>query len=214
MATSRRVDDLELLERWRDGDARAGDRLVRTHFDSVAGFFRNAVGDREGLDLTQETFSQLVEAIARFEGRASFRSFVFGIARHVLLTYFRDKSKQGIFDPLTHTVEDIQGVSPSSVVTEVLSQSALLECIRKLPVDDKQLLELYYWHEMTAGELAPVFEISEATVRTRAHSARTKLRACLGKGEGELDDLDLDQKIVEIAEFLRIGPSTVKPRPS
>ena len=37
--------DIELLDRWKAGEQRAGEQLFERHFDSLYRFFRNKVGD-------------------------------------------------------------------------------------------------------------------------------------------------------------------------
>ena len=80
--------DLELLERWREGDRRAGNDLVRRYFPSVRAYFVNKV-TIEYEDLVQETFARLMRARDRFRGDAGFRVYLFQIARYVLLEHFR-----------------------------------------------------------------------------------------------------------------------------
>ena len=85
--------DLELLARWRDGDRRAGHLLLSRYFDQVRGFFINSVGDDEREDLIQETFRRLVGAVGSFEGRSSFRTFLFRIAHNTLIDFYRRRGR-------------------------------------------------------------------------------------------------------------------------
>lgn len=72
--------DLELLERWRDGDKRAGNELFRCHYGRVYRFFMNKTeGDIEML--VQDTFLACTEARDRFQNRSSFRTFLLAIAK-------------------------------------------------------------------------------------------------------------------------------------
>ena len=73
-------DDHDLLLAWRSGDAAAGQRLIERHLEPIHRFFSNKVPGATD-DLVQKTFLACVEAVEAFEGRASFRSYLFGIAR-------------------------------------------------------------------------------------------------------------------------------------
>ena len=75
--------DIDLLDAWRAGDPRAGNELFNRHFDSVCRFFANKAGN-EVDDLIQRTFLACVEGRDRFRGDASFRGYLFGVARNVL----------------------------------------------------------------------------------------------------------------------------------
>ncbi|WP_420829612.1 RNA polymerase sigma factor [Nannocystis pusilla] len=71
------------MERRRCARRRA---LFERHFESVYRFFCNKV-PRDADDLVQETFLECVGAKERFRQDASFRTFLFAIARKVLLKY-------------------------------------------------------------------------------------------------------------------------------
>jgi RNA polymerase sigma factor (sigma-70 family) len=208
------AEDLQLLERWRAGDRRAGNELVRKFHTQVLKFFKTAVGDDEPPDLVQETFERLTIAKDAFRGEASARTYVLAIARRVLVDHMRKRYRGSTgFDPLTHTVEDVQGVTPSKVVAELRRTHRLLACLRALPVDTKQMLELYYWQGLTAEELGKVFAepegpgIPAGTIRRRIHYAKQKLRECLDAGGPA--EVDLDDGLRALGKLLAVGPSGV-----
>ena len=67
------MDDVSLLERWRDGDREAGNLLFERHFAVVCNFFRNKVSDGAD-DLIQRTFVTCLEVEVKFRGDASCRA--------------------------------------------------------------------------------------------------------------------------------------------
>lgn len=217
-------DDPALLERWQAGDRAAGSRLVRRHYDGVTRFFDNAVGDDRRQDLVQKTFEKLTVAKDDFRLECSVRTYLFVLARRVLLDHLRveyRKKNQGELDPLTHTVEDVDGVTASRLVAELQRTRKLLTCLRALPVDTKQMLELYYWQGCTAEELGKVFaegskRIPAGTIRRRIHDTNAKLRACLGReappaaqpADGEEPvDRELEDELRALGQLLAAGPS-------
>lgn len=200
-------DDFELLRRWNEGDKRAGDKLVTRHYRRIGNFFAMSVQGVERLDLTQETFARLVKAKQGFEGRSSFLGFLFGIARNVLNEFLRARYGKGNFDPLTQSIEDVAGPSPSRALSQIARHHALLEAMRLLPVETMQLLDLFYWQGMTAGALAEVFEIPEPTVRSRIHAARQRLMTSLAQSNRGMTEDDLDTCVREIAALYDKGPT-------
>ena len=166
-------DDHELLDAWRGGDAEAGDVLIRRHFAAVRRFFRNkAWGDCE--DLAQTTFMRCVQVRDRFEGRSSFRTFLFAVARNVLFEHYRAK-KVVDFSPDETSVADIDP-SPSQVVADMQWQQTFLAVLRQIPVRLQVVLELYYWEGMPTHEIAEVVDAPRGTVKSRLHHAREQLR--------------------------------------
>src|SRR5215470_16877365 len=97
--------DLELLERWRAGDAGAGQALFTRYFDRMYRFFASR-SDRDIDDLVQRTFLACVRARDEFRGDASFRSFLFTIARYELYAHYRRQHRDGDLVPLTSSLAD------------------------------------------------------------------------------------------------------------
>lgn len=172
--------DLELLDAWRAGDQRAGNELFNRHFDSICRFFANKA-PAEVDDLIQRTFLACIEGRDRYRGDASFRGYLFGVARNVLRRYYRDKRYHDArFDPLVASVHDF-GPGPSLLIADKREQELLLQALRRLPMDHQITLELYYWENMSGSELATVLEIPEGTVRGRIRRAKQLLETALAE---------------------------------
>lgn len=173
-----RVDgDLVLLERWRGGDQSAGRALFERHFASIYRFFENKCRGAVD-DLAQRTFLQCVKSRDRFEGKSSFRTYLFSIARHELHQHLRSSKREV---PIDFDVESIARLTttPGTRLARAERFKKLSLALASLPVEAQLMLELCYWHELDSNELAQVFEIPAATVRVKLHRARKALRAIL-----------------------------------
>jgi RNA polymerase sigma-70 factor (ECF subfamily) len=169
------LTDFELLEQWRADSEEAGRALFGRYFDSVYRFFRNKVDDAAE-DLTQQTFMGLVQGKDRFRGDASFRTYLFMIARKKLYSYLRKgqrRSEPVRFD--STSVADLGLVSPSRAVAERQEHQLLLQALRRLPVEMQVALELFYWEDLTVTEIADVLETPVGTVKSRLQRARARL---------------------------------------
>jgi RNA polymerase sigma factor (sigma-70 family) len=169
--------DLELLAHWRQGDGAAGSALVKKHFDALYRFFTNKAYGHED-DLIQQTFMACVEARDAFRGDSSFRSYLFGLARFQLLTHYRRSQRGRGFDFTSRSVRDLR-TSPTGAVARHQEQRLLERALRQIPVDQQIALELTYWEELSAPEVAAVLGIPENTVYSRLRRAKTHLRAAL-----------------------------------
>ena len=166
--------DLELLEAWRSGDRTAGSQLFERHFDSICRFFANKI-QSDVDDLVQRTFAACVEGKERFRGQSSFRTYLFGVAHNVLRSHLRKRRREGErFDFGLTSVFDL-GLSPTTLIAQAKEQQLTLQALRRIPLDHQIVLELYYWEDMTAAELAEVLEIPEGTVRGRIRRAKQLL---------------------------------------
>lgn len=169
------TSDFDLLQGWRAGEEAAGRELFARYFDAVYRFFRNKVDDAAE-DLTQQTFMGLVAGKDKFRGDASFRTYLFMIARKRLYSHLRKRERHA--EPTafnTASVVDLGMVSPSRAVAVRQEQQLLLQALRRLPVEMQVALELFYWEELTVTEIAAVLETPVGTVKSRLQRARARL---------------------------------------
>lgn len=171
--------DEELFAAWRGGDAKAGAELFERHFDALFRFFRGKTHDGVE-DLVQQTFLSCLSGPA-FRGEASFRTYLFVIARNALHAHFVKLGRaRGETDIGEVSVADL-GPSPSGLAAKRAEERLLLEALRNIPLDLQIAVELYYWESMPAPELAVVLGIPEGTVRSRLRRAREALDEALAR---------------------------------
>lgn len=165
-------EDFELLQRWRAGDPSAGDALVRRHYGAVLRFFE--VRTRLAEDLTQRTFLACVEGRERFRGDASFRAYLFGIARHQLFRHLEDERRVDRLASLDEP-EPQPGTSLSVLVARREEHQLLLTALSGLPEEVQTVIVLHYWDGLMAREIAEVLEVPTSTITTRLSRAREAL---------------------------------------
>jgi RNA polymerase sigma factor (sigma-70 family) len=170
--------DFELLDRWRGGDRDAGHALFERHFAGLYGFFRYKCG-QDADDLVQRTMLACVAAKDRFRKHASFRTFLFAIARYELYHHLKAQRRDG--QRLDFSVTSIAELEPTprSRLIRDADRRRVVEALRRLPVDQQILLELHYWQELDVEALAEILEITPGATRVRLHRARRKLRELL-----------------------------------
>ena len=203
--------DREWLRAWREGDKRSGNALMTAYFEPVrAYFFRRAPDDYE--DLVQRTFLALAEAKDRFRGwdeeqedpaqegrRPTVRAFLFGIARKMYLKHLSTLARARKIDPYQSSVYELLGRRPSSLLAAQEEEQALLDALQEIPIEQQDLLELYYWQELSGPELAAMHECTERAVHGRLHRARERLRKLLA----ERGVLRSDEQLQEILHKTR-----------
>lgn len=188
--------DEELLESWKTGDRRAGNELFQRHFEPVRRFFVNKT-DGDVAELVQNTFVRCLDAAERFEGRSSFRTFLFAIAHNLLREHYRAKVRDRRNEDLGEfSIEDL-GAGPSTILQAKREQQVLLRALRRIPMKDQVILELYYWEKLTAGQIAEIMDVPEDTARSRIRSGKGRLKAAIvevaeepGVVESTAGDLD------------------------
>lgn len=182
-------DDAQLVERWRAGDRLAGQALFERHFASLYRFFQTKC-DGDPDELVQGTLLACLSAKEQFRGDASFRTYLFSIARHKLYRYLRDRRRDRNLDVSITSVAEVV-TTLRAVIARDQAHRALLDALRQLPVEQQTLLELYYWEEQDTFALAKIFEVRVGTIQTWLFRARGKLRDLLQANAPEtLEELD------------------------
>lgn len=176
--------DFDLLDRWRAGDNASGQALLARHFDTLCGFFESKCG-QDADDLVQRTMLACVASKDRFRKHASFRTYMFTVARHELFHYLQARRRDGarLDFAITSIAEII--TTPGSRMIKDAEKLRVVEALRQLPVEQQTLLELHYWQELDIEALSEVFELEAGTVRVRLHRARKKLRELLALQDDE-----------------------------
>ena len=109
--TSRAAADIELLNRYLQGDVSAFDELVRAHEDRVFGICLRMMRDRDAaLDAVQETFVTVFRKADRYEAKAAFSTWLYRVAVNTCYDQLR-KAKRRRTEPLPETSDP---VDPSS----------------------------------------------------------------------------------------------------
>jgi RNA polymerase sigma-70 factor, ECF subfamily len=128
--SSARARDVALAVRVRRGDQQAFAELYRLYHRRVLAFAHKRLGDAsEAEDVAQDVFLQLYRSIARYEGRSSLLTWIFGIAHHEVCNRFRRRSVEAVsFEDESH---EVASNAPSA--EEVIdAQRALRRCAEAL----------------------------------------------------------------------------------
>lgn len=169
--------DVDLLERWRAGDESAGRALFERCYPSLFRFCANKAYSRtEVEDVIQETFLACIEGGARFRGEARFRTFLFAVARNILLKNARKRTHDSLDEGRLRRDE--------SVVERMCrrqEERLLLRALRRLPIDLQIAVELAYWERLTTKEVAEFFDVPVGTMKSRLRKARTLLRTSIAE---------------------------------
>lgn len=168
------LDDEALFERWAGSDPRAGHVLFGRYFDALRRFFRRQIGD-DAQDLVQNTFLGCVQGRDRFKYQATFRTYLYVVARNQLYKELRRRSRRPELDFRITSLADL-GPTPSRVLNERDQLALLVEALGKIPIEQQVAIDLYYLENMTAPQVAKVLELSEPKVRHRLKRGLDHLR--------------------------------------
>lgn len=166
--------DLDLCRAAAGGDHAAFDLLVGRH---AARLFRVALslcGSRpDAEDLCQETFLAAYEGIGRFGGRSSFKTWLTAILIRRSSRSWRKRERHARNVPID------DGHADSSDVSADERRLDLIEAIRSLPQEFRDVVVLREIEGFTYEEIAQAMEVPCGTVQSRLHRARMMLKESL-----------------------------------
>ncbi len=186
-------DDTELLGRWQDGDPKAGTALYRRHFKRLYRFIHGKAPEAAD-DLIQSTFIKLQKAKFRGDANTTFRSFITQIAWRTILQHYRKnrRNREQNFEDYS-SFEDV-ATGPSEIIYRQQRKTLLIKALRRIPMRDYALIELFYWEGMSSGEIHEILDVPASTLRDRKVRALGRLKVVL---EAMLDGNEGDRKTLD-----------------
>jgi RNA polymerase sigma-70 factor, ECF subfamily len=163
------TDDQLVLE-FKQGSRDAFRELFDRYRDPIYGFFRRRLDNpSRAEELTQECFLALLRNASRYEPRASFRSYLYGIAVRMV---FAERRKAG------RETSDENAPEPRS--GENLEAALWIRrALEHLDSDDREILMLREYEQLSYAEIAGMLRMPVNTVRSRLFRARMALKEIL-----------------------------------
>lgn len=166
-----------LVVRAQNGDPDAFSELLESHYDRI---FRTAwkwCGNRaDAEDIAQDVCVKLGAALAGFDGRSAFSSWVYRITLNAVRDLQRAGKRRGKYaDAYAEVTPDEQPADQEEAATS----RQLWTAVRGLPEKQRDAVLLVYAEELSHADAADIMGIREATVSWHVHEARKTLRGLL-----------------------------------
>lgn len=168
--------DEELMVEFQRGSGDAFEEIFQRHREALYGFFRRRLLDAaRAEDLAQETFLAVIRGVARYQPRALVRSYLFGIAFNLLAAERRKRAREGC-NPV--------GVSDPPVDADPEASLCVRQAVERLNADEREILMLREYEQLSYGEIAELLRIPVNTVRSRLFRGRMALKSLLTENQG------------------------------
>lgn len=167
--------EVRLVGQWRSGDKIAGNLLMRRYGPTLKAFFRSKRAHNVD-ELVQNTLVACIQAVARFAGRSSFKTYLLGIARNQFLMSLRSHQTAHLESSMLSTAPED---SPSRLYSIEQERRVLLGAFLRLPPEFRKVLRLFYWDGCSIEEIALELRVPLGTVKSRLSRGRAILKAQL-----------------------------------
>ena len=168
------LTDDELVQEIKKGSRKAFSEIVKRHQKSLLRMSLRFVKDLDvAEDIVQESFIKAYEKLNAFEGRSSFKSWLFQIAVNTAKNKLRERKR------ITTDIDSVQlavgAVAETSLVYTALSQEIQDE-IDRLPTKQRTALILRVYEDLSFKEIADIMECPYDTAKANYRHALMKLK--------------------------------------
>ena len=164
--------EMKLVTAAQHGSREAFDSLMRSHESQLRGFICRRVGMGAVDDVLQETWLASWLALPKFSRRSRFKAWLFGIAFHKSNDYHRKRGRTAQELPL-HEIET--AAASQDWIADAELRQTVRTLLAELPLEQREVLEMYYYAELTLAEVAQELGRSLNTVKSQFYRAHTKI---------------------------------------
>lgn len=156
-------------------------RLYDSYHQDVFRFLIYLVNNRSvAEDLSHEVYVRVLKSYGGFERKSSEKTWIFSIAKNVAIDHFRKSAVRKKHHFASFDWEREQLISNEKLPEEVLQLSEdhhyLLVALAECTGDQRLVITLRYFQDLTIAETARILEWTEAKVKTTQHRAIKALR--------------------------------------
>jgi len=189
MATTQ-IPDALLVKNYMDGDENALAVLIKRHQSKIYGFIYSKLSDRDVADdVFQDTFMKVIKTLKSnsYNEEGKFLPWVMRIAHNLIVDHYRKNKKMpmlreteefSIFSVLTDSSQNIEG----QMITDLIEKD-LQRIVEELPADQKEVLMMRLYQDLSFNEIAELTNVSINTALGRMRYAILNLRKIIEKNQ-------------------------------
>ncbi|MBQ8222414.1 MAG: sigma-70 family RNA polymerase sigma factor [Bacteroidales bacterium] len=178
------LSDKELVERYRNGNVACFELLMERHQNKVFSYILMLVKDRQlADDIFQDTFLKIIRTIkaGAYKEEGKFIQFAMRVAHNLVIDHFRKSKRLPMVDAVSNEYDFIDNAkyTDSSVEDRLVEEqvySDLRKMIEFLPEEQKEVLNMRMYADMSFKDIADATNVSINTALGRMRYALINLR--------------------------------------
>lgn len=185
--------DTELVERFKSGDRRAFDEIVRRYQHRVYSLALRWMGNEQvAHEVAQDVFIALYRSLERFRGDAQLSTWIYRVVVNHCKNrrLYRRRRKMDRHEPLEGDRSDDDapkrqlagdGPAPDAGVHQSEAEQLIRAALEQLPEDQRAIIVMRDIEDLTYEEIGELLDLPRGTVKSRLHRARTHLARVLAR---------------------------------
>ncbi|WP_353093161.1 RNA polymerase sigma factor [Tissierella praeacuta] len=163
----------EQLQLLKDGNEDAFEEFILENRKAAVNFALNILKDYYAAeDIVQDSFAIFYVYRYKLNNYSTLKSYLFSIIHNKSVDYIRNNNKNIYID-----YDTISTISPEEILIEKEKKDRFMKNFNRLNENEKNILYLYAFQEMSYKEIAEVLKISLAKVKITIFRSRKKLKA-------------------------------------
>lgn len=163
-----------------NGDVNAFAYLVDAYKSMVFSLvFKMTKNREEAEEICQDTFIKAYKNLSKFKGDSKFSTWLYRIAYHASLDAIKkNKNNNNTIEINEITFNQIKSVDNILEGIERKERAKIMnDCLLKLPEEERSIIWMFYYDELSVKEMMEVTQFSEANIKVKLLRARKKLLA-------------------------------------
>ena len=182
--------DSFLVSSYIDGNQKSLEKLINKYRPKIFNFIQSKVSNRDiSEDIFQETFIKVIDTLKRglYNEQGKFISWVMRIAHNLIVDHFRRSNRikffksRDDFDVFKLISDDIPNIE-NTIINEQVNID-LNKMILELPYDQREVIEMRLFREMSFKEIAELTNVSINTALGRMRYAIINLRKLVSENQ-------------------------------
>ncbi|WP_338407703.1 sigma-70 family RNA polymerase sigma factor [uncultured Flavobacterium sp.] len=182
------IPDALLVRNYVEGDEYALTVLINRHQSKIFGFIYSKISDRDiSNDVFQDTFIKVIKTLksGAYNEEGKFLPWVMRIAHNLIIDHYRKNKKMPMFrETEGFSIFSIMSDDSLTIENQIIKDQVeidLKKLIEELPADQKEVLIMRMYQDMSFKEISEVTGVSINTALGRMRYALMNMRKVIDK---------------------------------
>ena len=182
------LPDALLVKKYVEGDENALTILINRHQSKIFGFIYSKISDRDiSNDIFQDTFIKVIRTLKSksYNEEGKFLPWVMRIAHNLIIDHYRRNKKMPMFrETEEFSIFSIMSDDSLTIENKIIKEQVeidLKKLIEELPADQKEVLIMRMYQDMSFKEISEITGVSINTALGRMRYALMNIRKVIDK---------------------------------